>query len=622
VPARPPARSAETDNLSPQALRAYTIERAKALGIDPDFAAKVFQGESGFRANAKGDDNSSFGVAQLHYGNTSERYPRPGLGDVFTRETGLDARDPNNAKAVIDWSLKHASENGWNAWTVARNLQAGGDKSPVDRAIETSSRYTQGPVEKIGAKLGIPEMMRDERVFVPLLAGIGSMLASDKPRFSQALGEGLAGAAGAYGAVRGQTQDIANKQANERLTNVQAAGASILKDGTGRPYGVLVFDPKTGGMRQMDFGEAYRRREELNLLPETTERIRQLQMDSDSGAGVSPRPGTGSSTSSNTGTGTVSGTGATTGSTTSPRTEARPPAVDPAAVEPTGTPPRRPEASGPIPVARIFSPNDSDIARINAESQKMIGQDLTKIPDDYTRAVEQSRTALDQRPLLFQFANAYSGLPDKGPMTPSAVTPVVRNVGEIAQGIFKTFGMTGPLNQADIDRAVAIDKLTSQMKAQASEQTGQRSYSALQELGTLAPTIGTPKGGGAKNLAAIIVANQSKIDEDLFAKGLLDRADEANKTNARYTGQVIRELFTNRFSSKQEQERDSIAKMFTENFTLGGKPVLEPGTKRPVKWMNWLSDPKNAESLSRREQVEIEKRFGEGILRYFPGVRR
>jgi hypothetical protein len=182
--------------------------------------------------------------------------------------------------------------------------------------------------------------------------------------------------------------------------------------------------------------------------------------------------------------------------------------------------------------------------------------------------------------------------------------------------------MSGPLNQADIDRATAIDKLTSQMKAQASEQTGQRSYSALQELGSLAPTIGTPKGGGAKNLAAIIVANQSKIDEDLFAKGLLDRADEANKTNARYTGQVIRELFTNRFSSKLEQERDSIAKMFSTNYTEGGKPVLEPGTNRPVNWMNWLSNPKNAESLSRQEQAQIEKRFGEGILRYFPGVRR
>jgi hypothetical protein len=119
----------------------------------------------------------------------------------------------------------------------------GGKPSPVDRATQIASEASgqnwakQGPVQKIGAKLGVPELMRDERVFVPLLAGIGSMLASDKIRFSQALGEGLAGAAGAYGAVRGQTQDIERSAAETRAIDTGTYQKSFMQT----PFGNIVW---------------------------------------------------------------------------------------------------------------------------------------------------------------------------------------------------------------------------------------------------------------------------------------------------------------------------------------------------------------------------------------------
>lgn len=206
--APPAARAPEADDLSPQALRAYTAQRARELGIDPDFAVKVFEGESGFRADAKGDQNSSFNVAQLHYGNVSDRYPRSGLGDVFTKETGLDARDPKNARAVIDWSLRHASQNGWNAWTVARNLMRG-QSAPAGVAggVAPPSEGRASAASGDGSS-GIMDTVMSEGFLVPALAGLGAMLSSKSPYLLGAVGEGLVGGTGAYTALQKQSADI------------------------------------------------------------------------------------------------------------------------------------------------------------------------------------------------------------------------------------------------------------------------------------------------------------------------------------------------------------------------------------------------------------------------------
>ena len=49
-----------------------------------------------------------------------------GLGDRFTRETGLDARDPTTWKAQVDYALKTAKREGWSAWHGAAHVGIGG----------------------------------------------------------------------------------------------------------------------------------------------------------------------------------------------------------------------------------------------------------------------------------------------------------------------------------------------------------------------------------------------------------------------------------------------------------------------------------------------------------------
>lgn len=97
----------------------YTAERiiyhAQNLGIDPEIALRVARSE-GLHGYV-GDEGSSFGPFQLHYGNVASGDNRVGgLGDTFTRVTGLDARDPRTVDAQIQFALSEAKRTGWGPW--------------------------------------------------------------------------------------------------------------------------------------------------------------------------------------------------------------------------------------------------------------------------------------------------------------------------------------------------------------------------------------------------------------------------------------------------------------------------------------------------------------------------
>lgn len=92
-----------------------------AAGIDPDIAVQVAKRESG--KSLVGDQGSSFGPFQLHYGNmpgATGGNRAPGLGDEFTKATGLHASDiAGTVNQQIDWYAKYVAAHGWaksHAW--------------------------------------------------------------------------------------------------------------------------------------------------------------------------------------------------------------------------------------------------------------------------------------------------------------------------------------------------------------------------------------------------------------------------------------------------------------------------------------------------------------------------
>ncbi|MBY0383250.1 MAG: hypothetical protein K2W78_15180 [Xanthobacteraceae bacterium] len=101
--------------------------RGEALrqGINPDVALAVAKSE-GFGSYI-GDQGSSFGAFQLHYGGLAPGGNKvPGLGELFTKETGLDARDRSTEREQIRWALSYAAKNGWGDWHGWRGTRFAG----------------------------------------------------------------------------------------------------------------------------------------------------------------------------------------------------------------------------------------------------------------------------------------------------------------------------------------------------------------------------------------------------------------------------------------------------------------------------------------------------------------
>jgi cell wall-associated NlpC family hydrolase len=121
-----PDPSQATDSRFPSTdpTEAYVRQSAAKRGIDPDTAVKVYRSEG---AGAYvGDSGSSFGPFQLHYGNVAAGGNAvAGLGDEFTRVTGLDARDPKTVNQQIDFALDQVKTQGWTPFHGAARVGVG-----------------------------------------------------------------------------------------------------------------------------------------------------------------------------------------------------------------------------------------------------------------------------------------------------------------------------------------------------------------------------------------------------------------------------------------------------------------------------------------------------------------
>lgn len=93
-------------------VQSYIYNAAMARGIDPMTAIRVAHSEWG--KTYSGDNNMSFGPFQLYTGG--------GLGNEFTKTTGLNPADPTTWKQQVDFALDTAARKGsWADWHGAAN---------------------------------------------------------------------------------------------------------------------------------------------------------------------------------------------------------------------------------------------------------------------------------------------------------------------------------------------------------------------------------------------------------------------------------------------------------------------------------------------------------------------
>lgn len=121
----------------------FIRSEAARLGISPALALAVAKSE-GF-GTFVGDKGTSFGDFQLHYGGSGiPGMNAGGLGDVFTKATGLSAKDPKNWQAMDRFALEYAAKHGWSPWHGAARIGVHGFDG------------IGHPVSSAAAKVGMP----------------------------------------------------------------------------------------------------------------------------------------------------------------------------------------------------------------------------------------------------------------------------------------------------------------------------------------------------------------------------------------------------------------------------------------------------------------------------------
>lgn len=106
-------------------MEAFIRAQAVALGIDPDVAVRVARAE-GLQAGTWQSNETqpygreaSYGPFQLHVDPTGKR---PGLGNEFMADTGLNPADPSTWDEGISYALGKVKEGGWGPWMGAKKI--------------------------------------------------------------------------------------------------------------------------------------------------------------------------------------------------------------------------------------------------------------------------------------------------------------------------------------------------------------------------------------------------------------------------------------------------------------------------------------------------------------------
>jgi hypothetical protein len=629
------ATDGAVDESSPEYWKNYSIESAKRAGHkDPQFAAKVYQGESGFNPLAEGDDKSSYGIAQLHYGNTSKQFSNPGLGDEFTKQTGYDLRDPEIRKnpdvirASIDWSNDYAAKNGWKPWTVARKLM--GEENLPDKKATPVSDVNEKKFNVPGEepKKGFFDELLQEKYVVPALAGVGSMLSSRSPYLLPALGEGLSGGAAAYMGQQKTRADIGKTEADTELTKATTISAAVVETSAGPMIRILT--PK--GYQLIPLGVYKSSPNDYQIAPFNPGENKGVYGQS---AGLGAPTETAVEKS-------VAGL-APAGPDRTDIVQEKPPTSD--IVKTELTPPsgsglaaaEAPPAEAPQPMKTGSMLSETDRSLIDKSVQETItGQttaSLASAPKRFEDAKAIQAANLQIQPILRTLAGEFASLPREASLlTPGVLNPYSRKIAESLNSIAATLGTDPFVNEADIKTVGSIDKNIERL---ADELRGKGQYAASDAVNStrkMLPQMNQSTEAIGKNLADVLVDTQRQNDLADYYQAIRDEA-AANPALAGSVAMADRipdlpgvnwaDQFAKNTDEKYLADRRAMEEMFNTVVTNpevkdargNPTPINDPESGRPMNYMSLIM--RYGDTLSPEVRQQIEAEFGKGILKYF-----
>ena len=552
---------------------------------------------------------------------TSTEQPRGGLPKVITE-------GPKDTMALA--AKTGETREGTGVVPPRPNMKPGlsGPERNYEDPISSPWRYM---ADKVMSK-DTSDAFKSENFWIPLIAGVGSMLASKNPSFGGALGEGLVGGAAAYTAQQGQQADIAEKQARAEETMAKIVDGSF-KSINGILH-VRILLPG-GGYDWMPFGEYLSTEKKPSVDPRVAPVIRQMetyQRDQKQEGAAETRGKPGAPEAPLTPL-PPAGAGAPPPASTTPPAPGRPKEEGPAAPA-TPTPPA---AAPPAPAPRVapaepklsqsgvpltIGLNSAHREAATAASKAMAGMDETTrnkaLENDFFGPQQKVATAArGQQQQLIPMATVYASLPKDQSLATSGkaqefLQPIVSTLSNLAA----MAGMPDAvINTEVLASQEKVKKLVSELQSGRLNEAQLKAAQAFRDMAQGIPDIVNTPGGQAKQMAQLLTTAQRQIDKDRFfadwqKSGAGDRGQFSPFT--RYTSEAANRAFDDTYSEAfYKGERDKIEKMFKDDI---------PGTKSKVsgKEMTVLEYvAENGQKLGPKAKASLVEKYGDGILRYF-----
>ena len=476
------------------------------------------------------------------------------------------------------------------------------------------------PWRFIGEKFmpeGTSKAFKSENFWIPLIAGVGSMLASNRPTLGGAIGEGLVGGAAAYSSQQAQQAEIAKSQATAEKTMADIVNSSFdVKNGI---LNIRVRNPD-GTYRWMPYGDFLTTDPQPDVDPRAMPILKYMEAVRKMSPSKEGEPTTGVPRPGAVETRELPPAAGDTG-TPSPA-----PAAAPATT--TTTPSRAPVLSLPEPKTSPSGlPLTVGLNRAHREAAANAARAMADAPaDQRQRAVEtdyfdpQQRAATNARQnqqQLLPLSGTFASLPKQGSIAASGraqdvLQPIVSTLSNLAAMAGKPDLVISPKILTEQEE---VKKLVTQLQRGDLKDAQLRAASAFQQLAEGIPDLITSPGGQARLMAQLLSANQLNVDKDRFFADWQKAAagDRGQfKPFVMYTSRDANRAFDNTYSEAfYANERKVLEKMFSDQIPS----IKSEVTGQPITVMEYLA--KSGGKLGPKAKASIVEKYGEGVLRYF-----
>jgi len=218
------------------------------------------------------------------------------------------------------------------------------------------------------------------------------------------------------------------------------------------------------------------------------------------------------------------------------------------------------------------------------------------------------RASRDQRTLLLPLAGSFSRIPATGATSGGQLQAILSPVMDTMNHFGAVLGAPNLIKDPNVlTDQKEVDKLVTQLQAQATSAAGQHAYAALQTLSGALPGNLMDKNSQARLMAQLITTNQKEIDRDNYFNQFYNTiaSTPGGAAFAKYSGKGLDQQFENDYNrGTYSTEAANLERMFK-------MPVNERNKR------NLMDVLTSGEQLTNAQKTSIRNKFGNKILRYF-----